>query len=56
MTLKIKRVAIAILGILLTLSISVSLAFYNNTGKIKVSADTESAEGIHLNETYGVNE
>ena len=56
MTLKIKRVAIAILGFLLTLSIAVSLAFYNNTGKMTVSADTESAEGMLLQETYGIND
>ena len=39
MTLKFKRLATVLLGILLTISIALSVAFYNNAGKMTASAD-----------------
>ena len=59
MNLKLKRIAITILGILLTLSIAMSLAFYNNTKGFMVSADiieksdiAESSYVINQRQTF----
>ncbi len=55
MNLKLKRIALAILGILLTLSIAMSIAFYNNTGKITVSADVIEKSDI-ADASYVINQ
>lgn len=55
MNLKLKRIAITILGILLTLSIAMSLAFYTNTSKMSVSADSISKDDI-ADSSYVINQ
>ncbi len=56
MNLKLKRIALAVLGILLTVSIAMSLFFYNNTSKLIVSADIVEKEDILQDTSYAVNQ
>ena len=55
MTLKLKRLATALLSVLLVMSIAMSLAFYTNAGKTTVNADVIEEEIVAQN-SYVVNQ